>query len=426
MNEIELIVLNISGVKVTSYMLDRGTTTEVAMLISMSGRIIIMSVFFSMMLSSWWLFPYITSQYALASYKRTDPPYKDIKTSIPVLMVGNTTIARTTSRKINGFPDKDTVKKHWKGDCSYPSYIPQVMQNQTWFSRYLYHLERVKLSADYKSDRPDNCARWWASNPQKYDVSRKEVRKRKQRWMKTFRETGYARPKCSFGQQSVERTRCATIHERLWRTLDKLNIVYFPRSGSELGVVRNGKYLSSDGDVDIFVDMPQEKLMKAVKFLKPSAHISGDVNSATSEVHWAVSGCPEVHMVYNDWMTSAMLTSQVRRPTLNSTCECRMNSVKMSCHKEAVQRMYIQYGPSWKVPMHGKALDSPHIAHDYSIVRILEKMSSNDGVIREESVRDLDRKIDYSEEDMEMILAQLNVCRALIKYQQRTHDYKFV
>ena len=49
--------------------------------------------------------------------------------------------------------NKDTFKKHWKGDCSYPLYIPEIVQNQTWFPRYLHHLERVNTSAEYKCFR---------------------------------------------------------------------------------------------------------------------------------------------------------------------------------------------------------------------------------------------------------------------------------
>ena len=53
-----------------------------------------------------------------------------------------------------------------------------------------------------------------------------------------------------------------------------------------------------------------------------------------------------------------------------------------------------------------------------STVSKLEKMSSNDGVIREEAVRSLDRNIKYNEEEMEMILEQLNICQALLYYQK--------
>ena len=75
------------------------------------------------------------------------------------------------------------------------------------------------------------------------------------------------------------------------------------------------------------------------------------------------------------------------------------------------------YGPSWRVPLRCKALDVPHIAKDYSTLRKLRQMVSKDGVIHEKAVRDLDNNVKYTANEMQMILAQLNVLHALITCQ---------
>ena len=75
------------------------------------------------------------------------------------------------------------------------------------------------------------------------------------------------------------------------------------------------------------------------------------------------------------------------------------------------------YGPSWRVPLHAKALDVPHRARGYNVASKLNKMVSKDGVIREQDVQDLDKRIEYTKGEMEMILAQLNDLHALIRCQ---------
>merc|ERR1712072_706638 len=114
-------------------------------------------------------------------------------------------------------PDRETFKKSWKGDCSYPTYIREKVQRQPWFPRYLYHLQRVNLSTCSKGRRPKNCARWWYATPQyTYD----ELPHRRLNWKPDVPPSNFTRPKCSgFGQKVVRRTRCSTVHERLWRHL---------------------------------------------------------------------------------------------------------------------------------------------------------------------------------------------------------------
>ena len=113
-------------------------------------------------------------------------------------------------------------------------------------------------------------------------------------------------------------------------------------------------------------------------------------------------------------------TSGRHRPTHEDTCECMMNSVRMACHKNAVRRMYVHYGPSWRVPLHAKALDVPYEGRKYNIVHKLGSMASKrNGIIYEDAVRALDPNVTYGEVEMEMILAQLNVLKGLIEYQTK-------
>jgi len=139
----------------------------------------------------------------------------------------------------------------------------------------------------------------------------------------------------------------------LFEALARLRVVYFPRSGTELGIVRQSSYISEDGDLDIYVDMPQKMLLEKLENeISPAPHRSG------GEVHWTVPGCPEVHLIYDDWISDEMS----HRAAPEDLCSCRMNYVKLMCHKNAPQRMYTQYGPSWKIPLVVKGLDTPYWA----------------------------------------------------------------
>ena len=207
--------------------------------------------------------------------------------------------------------------------------------------------------------------------------------------------------------------KCAASYETLFRTLNKLRVVYFPRSGTELGITRDGAYLSEDGDIDMYVDMPQTMLYTNIKeLLRPSPHLKG--SGVAAEVHWQVRGCPEVHMVYNDWISDEMQ----HRAGPEDLCSCRMNSVDLLCHRDAERRMYVQYGPSWRVQLGVKGLDMPYWVEAHSshgstqeLVMVLESLiSEKTGYIEREAVMDIvSGKGSKIEENISLILAQLNI-----------------
>ena len=92
----------------------------------------------------------------------------------------------------------------------------------------------------------------------------------------------------------VEPSRCSLLYEVLWRQLERLGVVYFPRSGTELGVLRESRVLGSDGDLDVFVDMPQDTLVHELsKVLKPpprkvveDGSLTGTMRDIKAETHW--------------------------------------------------------------------------------------------------------------------------------------------
>ena len=114
-------------------------------------------------------------------------------------------------------------------------------------------------------------------------------------------------------------------------------------------VVRRGGYLSADGDIDIYVDMPQTMLIEKLDLVRHDRTCSG--RGVTAEVHWKDGDCPEVHLVYNDWISDEMQ----HRAGPDDLCLCQLNSVEFMCHKQARERMRVQYGPSWEIPLGGEA-----------------------------------------------------------------------
>ena len=75
----------------------------------------------------------------------------------------------------------------------------------------------------------------------------------------------------------------------MWKTLDQQGILYWPRAGTDLGIARGSSYLSTDGDIDVHVDMPQKQLLEILKkHLNPAPHLDESSGEMwfTTEVHW--------------------------------------------------------------------------------------------------------------------------------------------
>jgi len=209
----------------------------------------------------------------------------------------------------------------------------------------------------------NTCVRWWHSTPQ-----RRYTDLPTRKWSEVLRPKNHIVPACSFGQKEQAKHSCYDSHTQLFEALARLRVVYFPRSGTELGIVRQSAYISEDGDLDIYVDMPQKMLLEKLK----NEITSGTLHRSGREVHWKVPGCPEVHLLYDDWISDEMS----HRATPEDLCSCRMNSVELMCHKNAPQRMYIQYGPSWKTPLGLKQLDMPYWASTHKTHGWITKMKA--------------------------------------------------
>ena len=181
--------------------------------------------------------------------------------------------------------------------------------------------------------------------------------------------------------------------------------------------MRDSSYLSSDGDVDIFVDIPQNNLYSLLKGKLKTGSLTrdGKKGSIGEETLWSNKGCPTVHMVFNDWITDEMTKAGQSRPNHESTCNCYMDSARLTCHKDAIRRMYVQYGPTWYVPLHVKYLDIPSGARGNQDLKDRLKKMVYRGVIHRSAVMKIDPSIKYGEQEMHMVLAQLNMLWQIIK-----------
>lgn len=101
------------------------------------------------------------------------------------------------------------------------------------------------------------CSRWWDHRPE-----RAWEHSRPRKIHATYHNKSVQF--CKFGQNRKPKDRCARKLETITSTLNKLGILYFPVDGTELGTVRDGGYLSTDGDIDLFIDFPATTLQQYV------------------------------------------------------------------------------------------------------------------------------------------------------------------
>ena len=275
------------------------------------------------------------------------------------------------------FPEQEAASERLSGLETEAMCKPNIkFKSSAWYEDYSKQVRTVQpfppcsncINAKaYTWDKNDACGRWWHSTPQHSYVN---IQKRK--WKKSLRIKNTL-PKCSFGQSMMPKHNssgndCSSGYARLFSALDSLGVVYFPRGGTELGIVRSSAYLTADGDQDIFVDMPQKELKKELNKRGLKAKLSG--SGSLQETHLSVHRCPTVHMVYSDWSEVELK----HQPNPSKLCRCFMNSIELTCHKEARKRLYTMYGPSWIVPIGIKLMDTPNWASHHLTHRWVKKM----------------------------------------------------
>lgn len=246
----------------------------------------------------------------------------------------------------------------------------------SWYEEYSKHVQQiVPMPNTNPGLTPHECGTWWHHTPHPRIIDPP--------WNKQLVISRQDIPKCPFGQNVNNKHKCSSQYQKVFKALNKLDVIYFPRGGTELGVVRSSGYIKHDGDIDIFVNMPQEMLYKKLSGQLQGIHISGKGHPA-SEVHFSSSGCPTIHMVYND----AMQDKMNHKAKSSDLCTCYMNSISILCHKNAQKRLYTQYGPTWNLPLYIKALDNgnwfkTHKKHRWSkeAKKKLDKMVSEGNTI---------------------------------------------
>ena len=201
-----------------------------------------------------------------------------------------------------------------RADCNFPSVIDPRNGCNLIILKDTFYLKCAFLSNFSDFSCIKRCVHYYYRYPTP-KLDSEELLRRRNTWKPNLPPPNYKRKKCPhFGQENVTATYCSQYHEVLWRELDKKGIVYFPRAGTELGIVRGSTYLSSDGDIDVFVDMPQEKLFKElVGVLSPLPEQSGDFKDVFPKSTGRYQSVrPSICYFMTSWRTARPLSSNVR------------------------------------------------------------------------------------------------------------------
>lgn len=354
--------------------------------------------------------PYPVEPYLEAMYgSNWRQPYEGWKWDVEPFTIGN---CKKSISDVLPPPDKDD---RFSYSCAKLVHVPEEFATSPWFLEFATLLASQKerapcpLCTREKESEPDEwaCFRFWHSTPH-FNYHFKEPRSTSWEMQPKFSQLATCSP---LKQEKVMKSeKCLKSLRPLFDLLD--GVIHHPLSGTELGFARIGKD-ADDSDIDLFVDVPPEKLASMLKSLNPRPSLSG--SGYTAELHWKPPDCSlAVHMQFNDRIADEM----GERTVPSDLCQCMWKSISgyavtLHCHKKARQRMNIQYGPTWWMPLKLKQSDMPywsfkHQSHTWSkqaavTLRNMRKSGSN--LI---TFKDLPEQVpsDVSEN---LVLAQLNL-----------------
>jgi len=319
-------------------------------------------------------------------------------------------------KELRGSPISETFITTEQSFCK-PEYRPGY-KSTPWYSMYVKRVKSIKpfapcdncideqTSATWKAKV---CSRWWESNTQRVWEDRKD----RIVSSKTYNGTV---ANCPFGQDIKPRHRCSEHFEKLFGLLNKHGIVYFPTDGTALGIARDSAYITADGDIDIYLEYPASLLKELLK--KIGMHVSiqtyGSGHAHNTNYANIYSGtCMSTTLQMNQRYVHA-IASQA-----SDMCRCYMNGIELRCHKKSVERMYWQYGPSWRMSIAGaKKLDEPRYCYrsnpnqEYGwcprAKQAMDALRDTNGLITENSIQQLLPK-DANTAQINEILAHLNL-----------------